>query len=293
VGSPDIMIILDSGTLGWDQMWITNSLRGVVNIVCKIEMLTEGVHSGNASGIVPSTFRIARLLLDRVDCLENGEVNEKFQVNVPPERYEQAFDVAGVIKDGFFKMFPFLPGTHPTTPDPFRAYMNRIWKPQLSITGADGLPPAQSAGNVLRASTTIKLSLRLPPTLDCKKAVKDLEEILTKDPPYGAKITIVDSVAGAGWNAPPTHPWLDHLLEHAGHNFYGKKPLYMGEGGSIPFLNFLGNQFPKAQFVTTGVLGPQSNAHGPNEMLHLDFTKKLICCMTQVVSDSYTHILKK
>lgn len=291
VGKPDIMVILDSGALSYDELWITTSLRGVVNTTVTVDILTDGVHSGNASGLVPSSFRIMRQLVDRVDCSKTGVVDERFHVNIPADRYKQSMDVAKVIGDGMFKMFPFVSGGKPTTPDPFRAYLNRVWLPQLSIVGADGLPPTQTAGNVLRASTTLKLSLRIPPTLDAPKAAKTLEDIVTKDAPYGAKIS-VKSISGSGWNAPTTQPWLENILESAGQNFFKRPPLYMGEGGSIPFLNFLGNMYPTAQFITTGVLGPHSNAHGPNEFLELAFTKKLICCITQVVGDAYKHLLK-
>lgn len=289
IGQPDIIFILDSGTLGYEQMWVTNSLRGYLVAKLKVDILTEGVHSGNASGVVPSTFRIARMILNRLENVETGEIHPAFHVNIPSERYKQAFDTSEVVKDGVIKMFPFVEGAKPVTADPFQVYLNRIWKPQLSITGADGLPATGIAGNVLRASTTLKLSLRLPPTLDPEQAKKTLVELLSKDAPYGAKVT-VEAAAGSGWNAPPTQPWLDSILAHASLNFYKKPVMYCGEGGSIPFLGFLKEQFPKAQFVTTGVLGPNSNAHSVNEFLDIPFTKKLICCMAQVVADSHGHL---
>lgn len=292
IATPDLIIVLDSGCLNYDQFWTTTSLRGYAGAKVQIDLLTESVHSGNASGIVPSTFRIARQLLDRIDDTKTGEVVKAFQVDIPAHRTKQAKDVAALLGGELMKMFPFVEGGKPTSADPFECYVNRTWKAQLSVTGADGLPPVQTAGNVLRASTTLKLSLRLPPTLDSKKAAKDLEEILSKDPPYGAKVTVTVG-EGGGWNAPENKPYLDAILESASQNFYKKPAMAYGEGGTIPFLGFLGRTFPKSQFVVTGVLGPNSNAHGPNEFLHIPFTKKLVCCMTQVLADVYPHLKKE
>lgn len=212
-------------------------------------------------------------------------------MNIPADRYKQGQDVASVVGDGLIKAFPFLEGCKPVTEDPQRCYFQRVWEPQLAIIGADDLPPTDKAGNVLRASTTLKISIRLPPTLDHKVAKKFVEETLTKDPPYGAKVT-ANSFSLGGWNAPPTQPYLEEILDRAGRNFYGKPPLYAGDGGTIPFLSFLGKCYPKAQFVVTGVLGPGSNPHGPNECLEIDFTKKLICCISQVIVDSCPHLKK-
>ncbi len=129
--------------------------------------------------------------------------------------------------------------------------------------------PPRHAGNTLRPQTTLVLSFRLPPTMDPKKAASALHETLLRDPPYGARVTVDMDSAMGGWNAPTVAPWLEASMHAASRAFFGRDAMYMGTGGSIPFMGMLGEKFPGTQFLVTGVLGPQSNAHGPNEFLHI------------------------
>jgi acetylornithine deacetylase/succinyl-diaminopimelate desuccinylase-like protein len=285
-GSPHLVVCLDSGAGNYDQFWTTTSLRGLVSGTLTVQVLTEGVHSGDASGIVPSSFRVARMLLDRLENKDTGEITpEAFKVVIPKERIEQAEKVAGVLKDQVYKKFPFAGDMQPSQSSLVELVLNRTWRAALSITGAEGLPTIEKAGNVLRPSTTLKLSLRLPPTLDAKKAGLQLKEILEKNPPYNAKVQYELEDAASGWNAPAMSPALVKVLDDSSQKYYGKEALAMGEGGSIPFMGMLGEKFPKAQFVITGVLGPNSNAHGPNEFIHLEFAKKLTACIYNILAD--------
>jgi acetylornithine deacetylase/succinyl-diaminopimelate desuccinylase-like protein len=168
--------------------------------------------------------------------------------------------------------------------DHAEALLNRTWRPALSVIGADGLPAIANAGNVLRPKTDLKLSLRLPPPIDGEAATAAMKEVLETDPPYGANVRFVPDQGASGWNAPATAPWLASALEHASQAFYGKSAAAMGEGGTIPFMGMLGRQFPQAQFLITGVLGPKSNAHGPNEFLHVPYAKKLTACVASVLA---------
>jgi acetylornithine deacetylase/succinyl-diaminopimelate desuccinylase-like protein len=285
IGTPALIVCTDSGCGNYDQLWMTNTLRGVVTGVLKVKITTEGVHSGDASGIIPETFRIVRQIIDRVDDKKTGTVARPFHVNIPGDRYKQAEDVAKVIGKSLLGKFPWVEGAKPVDSDPFVCYLNKIWKPQLSIVGIDGLPATAVAGNVLRPETNVKFSLRIPPTLNAEQATKDLKSLCEKDPPYGAQVEFKVGHGGSGWNSPQCQPYLDDCLNRASLNFYGKPVLSMGEGGSIPLLNFFTQTFPKAQFMVTGVLGPFSNAHGPNEFLELNYCKKLIMCMSQVVAE--------
>eukprot|EP01017_Pseudomicrothorax_dubius_P041196 TRINITY_DN6563_c0_g4_i1.p2 TRINITY_DN6563_c0_g4~~TRINITY_DN6563_c0_g4_i1.p2 ORF type:complete len:476 (+),score=99.84 TRINITY_DN6563_c0_g4_i1:43-1470(+) len=290
IGTPNVIVCLDSGCFDYNTLWVTTSLRGLVSFELKVEILSEGVHSGDASGIVPSSFRIARQLLNRIDDPLTGEANSKFQVIIPGDRYQEGLKTAEYMADSLFQKYPFLEGTLPTDTNPIRAYFNRVWKAQLSITGADGLPPTATAGNVLRPSTTLKVSLRTPPTLDAKKALEECVELLTKNVPYGAKVTLGNPDPSNGWNGPAMPQGLKDILERASQNYYSKPAMLTGEGGSIPFLSFLGDRFPTAQFIVTGVVGPQANAHGPNEFLHIDYTKSLLCCIAQFLAESSSYI---
>ena len=288
IGTPSLVICLDSGCGTYDQMWITTSLRGLVNGELTVTVLREGVHSGAASGIVPSSFRIARQLLDRLEDGRTGAIRPRaLYVDVPDERTEQATKAAAVLGPSVYASFPFVAGAAPVTADVTELLLNRTWCPQLEVIGAAGLPAPERAGNVLRAETTLKLSLRLPPTLDAGKATAVVRDVLTSDPPHGAQVAFVPEQGAAGWNAPPLAPWLSESVARASREFFGHDVCYHGEGGTIPFMAMLGERFPRAQFVITGVLGPHSNAHGPNEFLDLATGARLTGCVARVLADHY------
>ncbi|HVS08636.1 MAG TPA: peptidase dimerization domain-containing protein, partial [Planctomycetota bacterium] len=253
-----------------------------------VEVLSEGVHSGDASGIVPSSFRVLRALLSRLENEETGEIRlRELHVEVPEQRLEQARKVADVLGKDVWAKFPFEKGVRPLTPDPVELVLNRTWRPALSITGAEGLPKLADAGNVLRPKTSVKVSLRVPPTGDVAQASKRVKQLFEADPPYGAKVTFRADEPGSGWNAPPMSDWLVGSVEGASESYFGKPALFMGEGGSIPFMGMLGARFPEAQFLITGLLGPGSNAHGPNEFLHVPTGKRLTSCVARVLADHY------
>ncbi|AXK71418.1 M20/M25/M40 family metallo-hydrolase [Lysobacter sp. TY2-98] len=284
IGKPSLVVCLDSGCGNYEQLWCTTSLRGLAGGNLTVRVLSEGVHSGDASGIVPSSFRILRDLLSRIEDEDSGRITiEGMHVEVPAERLAQAKEAARVLDTAVFDKFPFLDGMTPMADDLTELVLNRTWRPALSVTGADGLPPLSSAGNVLRPFTAVKLSLRLPPTLDGKRAGELLEKALTENPPYGAHVTLELEKASTGWNAPAMLSWLHGAIDGASREFFGQPAMYMGEGGSIPFMGMLGEKFPGAQFMITGVLGPHSNAHGPNEFLHIPMGKRVTACVSNVL----------
>lgn len=286
IGDVSLVVCLDSGCGNYDQLWSTTSLRGIVGGNLIVETISEGVHSGDASGIVPSTFRVLRSLLSRLEDEKTGQVLPKdFHVDIPEQRMRQAKFAAGVLGDEVWNKYPWHEGVKPMHTDNTELTLNRTWRPALSITGARGLPDLDSAGNVLRPLTAVKISLRVPPTCDPERATKKLKDLLEKDPPHGAKVTFEGEKTSAGWNAPELAPWLESSVSAASKTYFGKDAVYMGEGGSIPFMGMLGKKFPKSQFLITGVLGPQSNAHGPNEFLHIPTGKRLTACVAQVLDD--------
>ncbi len=285
IGTPHLVVGLDSGCGNYEQLWGTTSLRGLVNGVLTVEVLTEGVHSGDASGVVASSFRIARMLLDRIDDAGTGVVSHSaFHAQIPPERAVQAKRAAEVLGEEIFRKFPFVPGMQPMQTDLADLVLNRTWRPFLAVTGADGLPPPASAGNVLRPKTSLVLSLRLPPAVKADSVALQLKAILEADPPYGARVTFETGHAGTGWHAPKTAPWLEKAIDDSSRKHYGKPAMWMGEGGTIPFMAMLGAMYPQAQFLITGVLGPHSNAHGPIDFLHLDYAKRLTACVADVLA---------
>ena len=295
LGSVSLVVCLDSGAGNYDQLWLTTSLRGMVSGVLKVEILTEGIHSGDASGLVPSSFRILRQVLDRLEDSKTGRLlPQSFHCNIPAVRVEQARATAKILGDEVWKRMPWACGADgapslPTTTDPLQALLERTWRPTLSVTGADGLPELGSAGNVLRPYTAFKLSLRLPPLVDAHQAATRLKTLLEDNAPYNAKVTFAaDGRAGmlgaTGWNAPELAPWLEAALNQASQAHYGAPLGYIGQGGTIPLMSMLQQGFPKAQMMVCGVLGPKSNAHGPNEFLHVPYGKKLTAAVAQVIA---------
>ncbi len=290
IGSPSLVICLDSGCGNYDQLWCTTSLRGIVGGTLEVRVLKEGVHSGDASGIVPSSFRVLRILLDRLDQVATGKVKVKdLHVAIPKQRIAQAAVAAKVLGTNVYEKFPLLKGMVPVATDPKDAILNRTWRPALSITGAEGLPAIANAGNVLRPYTSVKISMRIPPRCDPAKATKAVKAVLEQDPPYGATVKFHAEHAAVGWDAPSLSPWLDRAVGEASETFFGREAVWMGEGGTIPFMGMLGERFPAAQFMITGVLGPHSNAHGPNEFLHIPTGKKLTASVAHVLEAHFNR----
>ncbi len=288
IGKPSLVVCLDSGCGNYDQLWCTTSLRGLAGGNLKVSVLEEGVHSGDASGIVPSSFRILRQLLSRLEDQITGKILiEDLFVEIPDQRFQQAKSCSQVLDTAVYDKFPLMSGMQPMNSDLTELVLNRTWRPALSVTGVEGMPSLSNAGNVLRPYTAVKLSLRLPPTLDPKKASEILQKVLTENPPYNAKVTFEVEKSSTGWNAPLLAPWLENSINQASQAFYGAPAMYMGEGGTIPFMGMLGEKFPGAQFMITGVLGPHSNAHGPNEFLHIPTGKRVTSVVAKVIGDHY------
>jgi acetylornithine deacetylase/succinyl-diaminopimelate desuccinylase-like protein len=286
IGCPSLVIALDAGCENYQQLWCTTSLRGLAGGTLRVELLTEGIHSG-ASGQVADSFRVARHLLDRIEDPATGVVADPaFNVSVPPARLEEIRESVKNLKPGATGL-PLLAGVAPVTLDAVERILNSTWRPALSIIGAEGLPPASNAGNVLRPMTALKLSLRLPPRCDALKATARMKSLLEDKPPYGAKVSFEPEWEAAGWDAPEFAQWLTKSMDDASNVFFGKPVAYMGLGGTIPFMAMLGERFPEAQFLITGVLGPRSNAHGPNEFLHIPTGKNVTCSVAQVIADHF------
>ena len=289
IQSPGLVVGLDSGCGNYEQLWGTTSLRGILNGVLTVEVLTEGVHSGDASGVVAESFRIARALLKRIDDSDTGAVHDpSFHAPIPEERREQAKRAAGVLGREIHARFPFVPGMQPMDDRLDELVLNRTWRPALAVTGAEGLPLPANAGNVLRPKTSLALSLRIPPTVDGPRAAKHLKNILEAEPPCGARVSFEAGQAATGWHAPATEAWLANAVDEASKKHWGKPAMWMGEGGTIPFMAMLGEKFPRAQFLITGVLGPHANAHGPNEFLHIEYAKKLTAAVADVIAAQAT-----
>ena len=285
IGKPSLVVCLDSGCGDYERLWLTTSLRGVASGTLTVRVLTEGVHSGDASGIVPSSFRILRGLLSRLEDEATGEFKlPDLYVQIPPQRTTQAQEAARVLGKEVWAKFPFAGSTRPMLDDLGQLVLNRTWRPQLAIIGMDGYPVPGDAGNVLLPYSTAKISVRTPPTLDAKAGTRAMKQALEADAPYGAEVSFEGGEGQSGWHAPPLAPWLEKAVAQASEEAFGQPPAYMGEGGTIPFMGMLGEKFPDTQFVITGVLGPHSNAHGPNEFLHVPTGKRVTAAVARLLA---------
>jgi len=283
---PSLVICLDAECGNYEQVWCTTSLRGNLIGTLRVRILTEGVHSGMATGIAPTPFRIVEQLIARLEHPVTGDILiEELQVSIPKDRRLQLEAAAKVLGGSVAGKVPFAQGVRPLSNDPVELLINSSWRATLAITGADGLPSVASAGNVLLPELAFKLSLRLPPTVDAARAVDAVRQTLERDPPYGAQVRFEGAAGNDGWNAPAFAPWLEESITRASRQVYGREAVHIGCGGTIPFMGMLGVRFPKTQFFITGVLGPHSNAHGPNEFLHVDYAKKLTACVSLVLAD--------
>ena len=288
IGSPDLVVCLDAECGNYDQLWCTTSLRGNLTGMLRVDVLTEGVHSGTASGVVPSSFRIARQLISRIEDESNGQILlDDLHVEIPEQRLEQARLAAETLQDSVYEKFPWAVDAPAPGESRSELLLNNTWRPTLAVTGAEGMPALIDAGNVLLPFTTLKLSFRLPPTCDADDAADAVKKALEASTPPLAKVSFEVESTMAGWNAPAVAGWLEASMHKASNAFFGKPSMYMGTGGTIPFMGMLGERFPKAQFLITGLLGPKSNAHGPNEFLHIETGKRLTSCVAQVLEDHF------
>jgi len=286
LGEPSLVVCLDAECGNYEQVWCTTSLRGNLVGTLRVRVLTEGVHSGMATGIAPTPFRILEQLLARIESPVTGDLLlDELQVSIPRDRRVQATAAAQVLDSAVAGKLPWVGGAQPVSNDPTELIINSTWRATLAVTGADGLPSVLSAGNVLLPELAVKLSLRLPPTCDAERAQRAVREALEREPPYGAQVSFEEPSANGGWNAPAFAPWLEESIARASRAVYGATAVNIGCGGTIPFMGMLGERFPRTQFFITGVLGPHANAHGPNEFLHIDYTKKLTACVSLVLAD--------
>ncbi|HEX4387296.1 MAG TPA: M20/M25/M40 family metallo-hydrolase [Steroidobacteraceae bacterium] len=286
IGEPSLVVCLDAECGNYEQVWCTTSLRGNLVGTLRVRVLTEGVHSGMATGIAPTPFRILEQLLARLENPVTGDLLlEELHVTMPADRRAQASLAARVLGDEVAGRLPWIKGAHALSNDPAELIINNTWRATLAVTGAEGLPPLQSAGNVLLPEIACKLSLRLPPTCDADRATHAVREALEREPPYGAQVSFTGALGTGGWNAPAFAPWLEESITRASRAVYNRDAVHIGCGGTIPFMGMLGERFPRTQFFITGVLGPHANAHGPNEFLHVDYAKRLTVCVSLVLSE--------
>jgi acetylornithine deacetylase/succinyl-diaminopimelate desuccinylase-like protein len=283
LGGVSLVVCLDGGGGDYERLWLTKSLRGGVNLTITVKVLETSTHSGLAGGIVPSSFRIMRQLLDRVENSASGEITvPELNVAIPAQQRSDA-EALAKLEPNTARVFPLVEGMRPVSDDDVELILNNTWRPTLSVVGAAGLPDPTSAGAVLRASTSLALSFRTPPSADAQAAAEALVKILTTDVPYGAQVEITNVMTLNGWHAPETAPWLSATLDRVGEQVFGRAPCSIGIGGGIPFMQMLSRRYPHAQFVVTGALGVDSNMHVPDEWLNIEFAQQVTEAVAYII----------
>lgn len=294
LGDVGLVVILDSTALDYKRLWITQSLRGTVNCMLKVQVLEHDMHSGEAGGIVPSSFMIVRSLLDRMEDANTGKIRlDALHCDIPKEVIKQTKALAKVCGKQVFEAFPWEGATKPEKRNPWKAILSRNWEPALAVVGAGGIPSIAEAGAILRAQTTLKLCMRIPPLVDPEKAAKAMKQCLTEKPPFKATVSMEGLVTGPGWYASGTPQWLKKALNQSSKAFWGEEAGYLGIGASIPLVAHFSKVWPETAFMVAGVLGPNSNAHGPNEFLDLEYAKRLTASVAKVISEMPVKKQKK
>ena len=275
IGRPSLVVCLDSGCIDYDRMWVTTSLRGLAGGVLSVDIVTEGLHSGDVSGMIPSSFRIGRSLLSRIEDEVTGDILlPALEVEIPADRVREA---AGDGGGGRLARRP-LPVRRRCRPDHRRR--GRAAPVENVATGAERgrcrRPPARRPGRQ-RASAAAPVSscrcacprraTRSAPSRRCVRRSSPIRRTARESRSPAWSRLRVERTEFA--------PWLVDALDAASTATFGEPSRKFGEGGTIPFMGMLGERFPDAQFVITGVIGPDGNAHGPNEYLHIPTARRI------------------
>ena len=271
IGAPDVMFCLDEGSVSNQMFSLSTSLRGALNFSLKVSVLEKSMHSGVASGIVPSSFRIARELLERIESGKTGEMVPELQVPVPEQKLKEASANAKLNGSGIHTSLCMCKGVQPVTLNLEELYLNNVWKAQMEVIGQGGIPSLAQAGNVLRDHTELLVSLRTPPTLSCTAAFDTIKNILTSQVPYNAKVEVEMESFGDGWFSGHLSAALISTVDKHSMEVFGNPALLYGSGCTIPFIHLIQQQLPKTLLLVTGADLPDSGIHGPNERLDIEF----------------------
>ncbi len=285
LGKPDLIVVLDSGGPDYEHIWVTEALRGLVAGNLSVKVSNEGVHSGMSGGVIPSSFRIQRMLLDRVEDSRTGKILvPEMHVNITDKVRKEAEKLGVLLGDEIWSQLPVVDSLRPQNEGVAEILLDMNWRPAMSVIGADGIPPTQTAGNVLRTHTDLKLSFRIPPGVPSEKIDFILKKTLESDPPYGSEVEYIPDAAADGFHAPAMDGKIADALSSASKHISGYPPMTTWVGGTIPFMAMMQKKYPTAQFFCTGTGGPGNNAHGPDEKLHIPSSKRLTAVLSATIA---------
>ena len=285
LGEPDLIVVLDSGGPDYEHIWVTEALRGLVAGNLSVKVSNEGVHSGMSGGVIPSSFRIQRMLLDRVEDSKTGEILvPEMHVEISDKVRKEAEELGNLLGDELWSQLPVVDTLRPQNEGVAEILLDMNWRPAMSVIGANGMPPTQTAGNVLRTHTDLKLSFRIPPGVNSEIIDSIVKETLENNPPYGSKVEYTPDAAADGFHAPAMDGKIADALSSASLHITGLPPMATWVGGTIPFMAMMQKKYPSAQFFCTGTGGPGNNAHGPDEKLHIPSSKRLTAVLSATIA---------
>lgn len=285
LGDPDLIVVLDSGGPDYEHIWVTEALRGLVAGNLSVQVSNEGVHSGMSGGVIPSSFRIQRMLLDRVEDSKTGKILvPEMYVEISDKVRKEAEELGKLLGDEIWAQLPVVDTLRPHNEGSAEILLDMNWRPAMSVIGANGMPPTQTAGNVLRTHTDLKLSFRIPPGVNSEIIDSILKERLESNPPYGSKVEYIPDAAADGFHAPAMDGKIADALSSASLHISGLPPMATWVGGTIPFMAMMQKKYPSAQFFCTGTGGPGNNAHGPDEKLHIPSSKRLTAVLSATIA---------
>jgi len=265
----DVIVLADSGNWDLGVPALTTSLRGLIDCFVEVQVLDHPVHSGMYGGVVMDALTtLCRLLATLHD--DNGTVAISGLASgsaAPLDLSEERLRAEAGILDGIE-----LIGTGPL--------VDRLWaKPTATVLAIDTTRIAD-ASNTLLATAKAKVSVRLAPGDDAKSAMDKLVGHLTTHAPFGARVTVTPISYGEPFQIDARGPRYD-AARAAFQEAWGRAPVDMGVGGTIPFVAEFAEAFPEAAILVTGVEDPDSRAHGFDESLHLDEYSK--ACLAEAL----------
>jgi cysteinylglycine-S-conjugate dipeptidase len=286
----DVVIITDSTNWKVGVPGLTHSLRGLVDCVVDVRALDHPLHSGMYGGPVPDPLTaLIKLLAGMTD--EQGVVAiPGFADDVPPTAAQQreALEKLGFDLDEFRDEAGLLDGVELIGASGEHV-LERLWyRPTISVNGLDA-PAVDLASNTLPASARAKVSARLAPGQDPKRALDVLVTWLEQHAPWGLQVTVTPGTAGSGYLGDPDQPAMKaarRALEAA----YDHEVALIGVGGSIPLIDPLTRGFGGIPALLTGVEDPDTRAHGIDESLHLDDWQRACLAQTYLLAELATEL---
>ena len=282
-------IPLDSGCPDYDRLWMANSLRGIVDIDVNIQTLDQESHYGpEASGIIAENLFLMRKIYDGLVDSTNGEFKlEEFKIaedKIPAIVMEQMQKEIEIVGDNFIKNIPLYEGVSPLKTDVKELMINNRWKPSCFILGIDNCPKTEDRGFGVSSGINVRMSIRIPPTVDKNKAIEALKKALSDNIYFGAQVKLGYLDYGEGVLLANMSNKVKNILNKASLEFFGNESVFTGVGGSIPFIGYFQSKYPNTDIICTGIVGSDSHEHGPNENLNIEACKKMVCVLCYFLS---------